>query len=523
MRNKKLLQMIPYIALILVSLNAISFCSTDAPILFMQFKTKSLREPEDTESYVDVQWDDYPVIPPKQVYNTSQFLNEWFYNGMYHTASIGGHYLNTYINSRKSDFSIEKCSERKAYSSSSHNYKPSESSTYSQIADNIGNDLMNFNYDTLHYEKLSNIGGKKGEGLDFYYSKVNETALCGKLGLNLNTDSEKTNIISQLKKRNYIEKYIWTLKYQTEESGLIIMGNEPHFYENKTYMMSQYCSVYSIPTKSSKISWSFQFDNIYYYNTNKQKVSLEQNIVKFSFDKGLIIGTDEYKKKIDESFFSELVKNEICHIDTQTFKDEEQNTQDEYYIYYCSQSKFVGKGLDSLEDTPYNRFPNLVLYFKSCNMTFTLDKHDLFIEKIDRIYFLVIFKKSNTENNMWELGEPFFYKTRYNPIVFNEDSKAIGFYNSALPKISNEEYIKNQNNKKENNSNNSSSGNIWLYIGIGVGIIILVALAYYLGKVLNDKRKKRANELNDEFDYVSGRPINSNEGNQEEKVGNLGI
>lgn len=86
------------------------------------------------------------------------------------------------------------------------------------------------------------------------------------------------------------------MKYQTEESGLIIMGNEPHFYENKTYMMSQYCSVYSIPTKSSKISWSFQFDNIYYYNTNKQKVSLEQNIVKFSFDKGLIIGTDEYKK-----------------------------------------------------------------------------------------------------------------------------------------------------------------------------------------------------------------------------------
>ena len=156
-------------------------------------------------------------------------------------------------------------------------------------------------------------------------------------------------------------------------------------------------------------------------------------------------------------------------------------------------------------------------------MTFTLDKHDLFIEKIDRIYFLVIFKKSNTENNMWELGEPFFYKTRYNPIVFNEDAKAIGFYNSALPKIPNEEYIKNQNNKKENYSNNSSSGNIWLYIGIGVGIIILVALAYYLGKVLNDKRKKRANELNDEFDYVSGRPINSNEGNQEEKVGNLGI
>jgi len=515
--------MISYIALILVSLNTISFCSTDAPILFMQFKTKSLREPEDTESYVDVQWDDFPVIPPKIVYNTSQFLNDWFYNGMYHTASIGGHYLNTYINSKKSDFSIEKCDAKKAYSTYSNNYKPSQSSTYSQKEDNIGNDLMNFNSDTLHFEKLSNIGSKKGEGLDFYYSKVNETALCGKIGLNLNTGSEKTNIISQLKKRNYIEKYIWTLKYQSEESGLIIMGNEPHFYENKTYMMSQYCSIYAIPNKDSKITWSFKFDNIYFYNTNKQKVSFEQNIVNFSIDKGLIIGTDEYKKKIDESFFSELVKNEICYIDTQTFKDEDQNTQEEYYIYYCSHSKFVGKGLDSLEDTPYNKFPNLVLYFKSCNMTFTLDKHDLFIEKGDRIYFLVIFKKSNTENNVWDLGEPFFYKTKYNPIVFNEDAKSIGFYNSALPRISNEEYIKNQNNKKENNYNNSSSGNIVLYIGIGIGIIILVGLAYYLGKVLNDKRKKRANELNDDFDYAPGKPINSNEGSQGENVGNLGI
>lgn len=523
MKNEQLVKLTSFIALILVSFNSISFCSTDAPILFMQFKTKSLREPEDTESYVDVQWDDYPEIPTRQVYTTSEFLNEWFYNGMYHTTSIGGHFLNTYITSKKSDFSIEKCNEKKAYSIYTNNYKPSESLTYSQIENNIGNDLMNFNYDILHFEKISSIGKNKGEGLDFYYTKDNETSLCGKLGLSLNTDSERTNIISQLKKKNYIEKYIWTLKYQTEESGLIIMGNEPHFYDNKTYLMSQYCSSYAVANKNQKINWSFKFDNIYFYNTNNQKVSLEQNIVNFSIDKGLIIGTDEYKKKIDDSFFSELIQNEICHIDTQTFKDEEQNTQEEYYIYYCSHSKFVGKGLDSLEDTPYNHFPNLVLYFKNCNMTFTLDKHDLFIEKNDRIYFLVIFKKSNAENNVWDLGEPFFYKTKYNPIVFNEDAKAIGFYNSALPKISNEEYIKNQNNKQESNSDNTASSNIVLYIGIGVGIIILVALAYYLGKVLNDKRKKRANELNDDFDYTSGKPINTIEGNQEENVGNLGI
>ena len=153
-------------------------------------------------------------------------------------------------------------------------------------------------------------------------------------------------------------------------------------------------------------------------------------------------------------------------------------------------------------------------------MTFTLDKHDLFVEKFDRIYFLVIFKKSDIENNIWELGEPFFYKTRNNPIIFDQDDKKIGFYNLNLPKISNEEY---NNNNKKSKEEEKSSNNIILYLGIGIGTIILFVLAFYLGKFFNGKRKKRANELTDDFDYSSDKPFNSNETNKEENGGNLGI
>ena len=77
---------------------------------------------------------------------------------------------------------------------------------------------------------------KKGDGLDFYFKeKDNNSPLCGNFGLNLNTNLDKTNLVLQLKKKNYINKYIWTLKYQTEEDGIIVIGTEPHFYQNDYY------------------------------------------------------------------------------------------------------------------------------------------------------------------------------------------------------------------------------------------------------------------------------------------------
>ena len=515
----------PIIIFIFISLHLISFCIDDKPILLMDFKTKSLRDLDDPNDYIEEYWyydgDGNLIKRETTVYNTTIFLNKWFYNGIYHTISIGGKNLNSYINLGNPKFSVGKCHKNKIYSLLSNHYKPSESLTYSQIENNIGNDLLNFISDTSNYSIKRNIGEKKGEGINFYYNETNEDSLCGELGLNLNLGFDKTNLISQLKTKNYIEKFVWTLVYQNEGSGIIIIGNEPHFYDSKTYLMSQYCSVYANPIQSSETGWSFKFDDIYFYNKNKEKISLSQNKVNFAIDKGIIIGTDEYRKKIGDNFLNDLINNRICFIETKTFNDEEKNEKEQFYIYYCQKSQFAGKGLDDLEDTHYNNFPALKLYLLDSNMTFTLDKHDLFVEKFDRIYFLVIFRKSDNENNIWELGEPFFYKTRNNPVIFDQDDKKIGFYNFNLPKIPNEEY--NNNNNKKSKEEEKTTNNFILYLGIGICIIILVVLALYFGKFFNEKRKKRANELTDDFDYSSDKPFNSNETNKEENGGNLGI
>ena len=267
MTNKKIFKFPPIIILIFISLYLISFCLDDAPILLMEFKTKSLRDLDDPQDYIEESWyydgDGNRIKRETCVYNATIFLNKWFYNGIYHTISIGGKNLNFYLNLIDPKFSIGKCHINKIYSLLSSHYKPSESLTYSQTENNIGNDLLNFISDTSNYSKKSNIGDKKGEGINFYYNKTNEDSLCGELGLNLNLGFDKTNIISQLKEKNYIEKSIWTLIYQNEGSGIIIMGNEPHFYSNKTYFMSQYCSAYAIPNQSPLTGWSFKFDDIY--------------------------------------------------------------------------------------------------------------------------------------------------------------------------------------------------------------------------------------------------------------------
>ena len=43
---------------------------------------------------------------------------------------------------------------------------------------------------------------------------------------------------------------------------------------------------------------------------------------------------------------------------------------------------------------------------------------------------------------------------------------------------------------------------LWIIIGIIVLCAILILLGYFIGKYLNKARKKRANELLDDFDYI---------------------
>ncbi len=493
--------------LILSSLSTIILCIEESPIILMPFKGKSLQREEDPDADdYSTHWstDEYgnPIPPEMETYNATRFLNYWFYNGMYSVVNVGSDTIQAYINMKHSKLSIEKCDVDRIYSKALLNnkyfYKPFESSTYSEKDNKIGNDIFSF-YGDMRYRTYKTIGEEKGKGLDFYFTAENDdTALCGNLGFNMNVNSDKTNLIYQLKNRKYIKEYIWTLKYQTEEDGIIVVGTEPHFYDD--YYMSQYVTIKAIQNQSPETAWSFKMDEVSTYDENKNKVVFSQNKVDFLVDRGLIIGTDEYKKKIDELFFDDLIDTKkVCKREVSVFSEAGKNEKDEYYVYYCDRNDFMGNKYSS-NTKYYGKFPNLDFYIKEHNYTFILSKEHLFYAMGKIAFFLVVFKKSDTENKIWKFGEPFF---SHYQLTFNQDKKTVGFYDYRLEKIKNEDYIKIiEQKKQENNQKNENIYKILKIILIVVGFIAFVALAYFLGKKLNESRKKRANELSDDdFDY----------------------
>ena len=89
----------------------------------------------------------------------------------------------------------------------------------------------------------------------------------------------------------------------------------------------------------------------------------------------------------------------------------------------------------------------------------------------------------NDITRKWSLGTVFSLKYKF---VFNQDLGQIGFY-----KI-----------KEGKNSNK----NLIVLLKAGVIILLcafLIFLGIQIGKILKKTRKKRANELTDEYDYYS--------------------
>ena len=127
------------------------------------------------------------------------------------------------------------------------------------------------------------------------------------------------------------------------------------------------------------------------------------------------------------------------------------------------------------------------IHFKNNDLDkdFFFDYNDLFIKKNNKYYFLIAFRPSTNVN--WIIGYPFFKKYEF---VFQPDKKIIGTYIS---------YPKGSMNDNGNKTNTSV---ILLICLVCVLFVVISVLSIFLFKLLKKKlKKKRANELDDNFDY----------------------
>ena len=273
---------------------------------------------------------------------------------------------------------------------------------------------------------------------------------------------ESTNLINQLKSNKLISSYAFSIKYDNnKEKGEIIIG--------------------SLPFRKFTPAWRIIFDEIKY----AEEKFVSTNLAEFNINFGFISAGINHKQIFDLNFFLKGENAQYC-------KEEKVNS---YYIKYCEEKVIKEfKPVSFYFPKPYNSNKGDKIEF---------NYEDLFIKcpGNDKLYcFQIIFGR---EYSTLILGKPLFKK--YN-MVFDQEKKIVGFYKE----IGEYEYEEKLTDKKSNSVP-------WIIVVILLICLFGLGFAFYK-KLPFIKRKKVANELDDDFVYELAVKKNNGGENKEQLI-----
>ena len=343
----------------------------------------------------------------------------------------------------------------------------------------IGSDI--FIFDKNDNKNLSFLFLKTTNESEIDFDEIKSKQYIAKIGLFLpNRESSLKQDCPQFfldsKKVANLSKYKFSFEFTEDNNGNFIFGDELYNYNKNKFHESQYTGSYS-----SNIH-EIYYENVHLIDKDKNKINVtEVTYTTLNYSLGVIIGSDKYKKIIDDIFFDALsfCKNELVKFNNIS-----------YYVYSCEEENFKNK---------IETFPKTVFTSKNFEYNFELNYNDLFVKINSKYYFLIIFKQQigKNEQTKWYLGQPFYKMFKF---TIDLEQNWVGFYNP------NKEIL-----EKDENKNPGVNNNIKAVIIIIVLVIFAIGLSigmFFLGKKLKNDRKKRANELmDDNYDYTAG--INS--------------
>ena len=326
-------------------------------------------------------------------------------------------------------------------------------------------DEGDYEYGSIYYQNRN----KSVKGIP-YINKNN--------GYNIEQNS---NIINQLKSQKLISSYAFMVKYnnKNDEKGKIIIGGLPHEYDPRHYSEKYYISG-KVSFSQDNPGWKINFQNIMY--GNDILVSVKQ--AEFSLNFGFISTSNTYKEFFDRKFFNNSKYLDSC---------KEKNIGS-YTVKYCKEK--VIKEFNNLTFILSNEYAD-----SNSTNKIEFDYKDLFVKAPgdnDFYYFQIVFMPGNYK---WLFGRPVFKKY---PVVFDQDKRIIGFYTQT-----GEYEVQNIGDKNDEKTNFPIS---WILVILLSIILIILGITFYL-KLPYLKRKKKANELDDDFDY---QPASENK-NENEK------
>ena len=145
--------------------------------------------------------------------------------------------------------------------------------------------------------------------------------------------------------------------------------------------------------------------------------------------------------------------------------------------------------------------PNLYMANLGLQYTFELKGEELFTKINNKWYFEIIFPINNLDSVRWVIGRIFLRKY---PVTFSPSTRLLGFYLNK--EIKNEKEIKEEKKEQKiiEEINKKNNGNYFTKDFLGYIKIIIIALIFMIvgliiGKKIFAMRKKRANELVDDY------------------------
>ena len=289
-----------------------------------------------------------------------------------------------------------------------------------------------------------------------YESSNNGTMENGILGFEKPTFNDSKNFKYLLKESNFIDQYIYKIKFLNENSGEIYIGsNSSEISDNFISIPIEY--IYNI--------MYLKFDKIIYDNIteNEPQIIIDYNLRGISVNKN-------YYNYIYELFFSSLINNKKCDLKYNN------NTDNKYIYFVCD------------KDIDIKNFKSLNIIIKKMNYSFVLNNSDLFQDYQNKKYCLIFHDLMYPLK--WRFGQVFFQKYEFS---INEDSKN-AFY-----------YIINNQTKDNTKDNKDYFFKILLIIFFLIIIILTIIIIYM---IKNKPRKRRANELEDDnYEYKSKKTL----------------
>lgn len=302
----------------------------------------------------------------------------------------------------------------------------------------------------------------------------------GMLGLKLqnkeedNTDiPEQTDFINQLKAKNVINSYVFFLEYTDNFNGKLYVGEYYHTF-NKNYSANDLIITKAGNENFRLKNWEINLEKIIMGNTIIQN----KTYLQLYYELGIIAAPKIYYDYINHTFFNYYFKNGICQ-DILNF--EEIASFKKYNYIVCDKNKFDKKSF------PRIKFNNIEM-----EINFTLTYEDLFYEHDNKIYFLIIFPVYPINVEYWLMGKPFMKKYK---LLLDKDKKIIGLYKD------NKQYKEEEDDDKLNPSADYAGYIATIIILFIVLIVSLIAILYYF-LVIKKTRRVRANELDDNTDYI---------------------